>query len=325
MTLPDLELMNRLKGHPVLEERHCEDIVSDIVPFFDALDPVPDDCPLLAFTFYVQAGNSQSVIRNLSWGAVDPRSEPWATTLTAFAEAFALSNPLATLILVTDTKTPLPEIPGRHRIVRAEFDSNRLMFERQRAFSALLQSRLFAKPVVFLDSDVVVTRDLATVFEQDFDVGLTYRAATNTLYALMPANEGVIFANSANPASAIGFFQAVLNHYRALAEHPDVLKWYPGGIWCWRGGQLALNSVGVGWKLIRDDAGTRFADREGARVAFLPCHRYNRTLRGLDGNGLQELKESYAIHFKGDRKSAIPEAVAQLKEQSFSFNKKVPA
>lgn len=315
MTLSDLGLLKRLQGQPAIEDRHRKDIVSDLVPAFDAMEDVPADCPFLVYAFYVEPAINDTVIRKLEWGGVDPRAEPWLETLSSFGRVLAASNPLATLVLVTDHSSSLPAFPGRHRIVRAEFSARRLMFERQRAFTALLRSRVYDRPVVFLDTDAIATRDLREVFEADFDVGLTYRAATSGIYALMPVNEGVIFANVRRPDRTIAFFEELLVHYQALAENRDILDWYPDGIWCWRGGQLALNSVSVGWKLFQEDSEVRTSMRGDARVTFFPCRTHNRSPGPADEDAALLIRESFVVHFKGDRKSTMFEFADLLEKK----------
>lgn len=304
----DLRLLRHLQGGPAIADRHRRDAITDLVSAFDAAPTVDADCTLVIYAFYVQP--AASAVRRLSWGDVDPSSEPWDEILRALSRSIAETNPRAVLVIATDHATALPELACPHRVVRMRLDPERLMYERQRAFAALLHSKLFSRPVVFLDTDVICLKDLAPVFDLDFDVAVTYRAATTTLFALMPANEGMIFASNRRSGATRRFFAELLAHYHALAEDPATEAWHPGGIWAWRGGQLALNSMAVGWKLIRDDRDVRFAERDATSVAFLPAHLYNRVAE--PGRPLDEARAdgAYAVHLKGKRKQPAAGALA---------------
>ena len=82
--------------------------------------------------------------------------------------------PNARLVQMTDADT-LP-IPGVDEVIRKPQTDNRFMCYR------LLHLRDFPRgDTVFLDVDVIVRRDLATVFDADFDIGQHGRAVSHLL------------------------------------------------------------------------------------------------------------------------------------------------
>ena len=106
------------------------------------------------------------------------------------------SMPHARLVQMTDAAT-LP-IPGVDEVIRKPQTDDRFMCYR------LLHLRDFPRGnTVFLDVAVVVQRDLAPLFAEEFDIGLTYRDESDRSLRLspevrenMPFNTGVMFARA---------------------------------------------------------------------------------------------------------------------------------
>src|SRR5688572_17696539 len=76
--------------------------------------------------------------------------------------------PGAEIVQMTDQATPA--VPGVGSMIRQEWDGKKLMVFRLAHLAAFERG-----PCVILDTDVIVQRSLAPVFERSFDVALTVR------------------------------------------------------------------------------------------------------------------------------------------------------
>jgi hypothetical protein len=228
--------------------------------------------------------------------------------LEVLSQAFraaARNAPRARRILITDPVTRVPDSVGAHEIVRFPMDTTRLMYERMRVQALYLEKRPADRCSVLMDVDVVVNRDPAEVFAEDFDVGLTYRPESKDA----PFNGGVILAGPGD--GALRFLRKARECYDAMAESPAVAPYFPGGIRAWWGDQFALYAA----------AGQRaFSTRtcegvlvDGMRVAFFPCAHYNYTLASPAEFGDPALHAKPFLHFKGNRKAWLAQYLAALR------------
>lgn len=126
--------------------------------------------------------------------------------------------------------------------------------------------------LVLADCDVAIARDLAGAFGDGFDIGLTSRIEPTS-----PVNNGVMYVSAGARKAALGFFRAA---YELCQGH-------------WGGDQEAISKAAAPVKEKGDWI------RQGARIRFLPCKRYNMTpgVNGIAGQG-----NPFAVHFKGKRK-----------------------
>mgnify|MGYP003335078887 FL=1 len=177
--------------------------------------------------------------------------------------------PNARLVQMTDADT-LP-IPGVDEVIRKPQVDDRFMCYR------LLHLRDFPRgDTVFLDVDVIVRRDLATVFDAEFDIGLTYRDDSDRSLRLspevrekMPFNTGVMFAR----ASGWAFWEEAYEYSLTLSESEK----------CWFGDQLAIRHV---------------AEKSPLKIVKLPCAQYNYSPWHVD----EDVSEKFVVHYKGDRR-----------------------
>lgn len=184
------------------------------------------------------------------------------------------------------------------RVVELPIDGSQPMYDRATALLAYARSRAFAADTACLDSDALVNRPLAGIFELGFDVGLTYRDAER----LMPVNEGAMFIRPQRPGAAAAFLQRRLATYDRIAQDPMITGYY-GDLRRWRGGQLSLNA------LVYEAlpcSPYRAWEAAHARVRFLPCDTFNFAVaEGEAASSLERLDECYVIHYKGWRKHAF--------------------
>jgi hypothetical protein len=171
------------------------------------------------------------------------------------------------IVQMTDQATA--PVPGVDSVVRQDWDGNKLMIYRLAHLAALGRTEC-----VVLDTDVVVQRSLAPVFDQAFDVALTVRHEpvktldkTRNLTPEMPYNTGVMFSREPR------FWQAALETCRGLPEKQHD----------WWGDQLSVKAV---------------ADSRQFNVLELPCDVYNYSPRTED----EALEGRHAVHYKGARK-----------------------
>ena len=124
---------------------------------------------------------------------------------------------------------------------------------------------------ISLDTDVLVMADLRPVFEQAFDVALTYRRGPIwcdgvDITIAMPFNTGVMF--SRNPA----FWQQA--HERLLHMPKEAHQWW--------GDQLAVKAI---------------SERNSFNVLHLDCEEWNHTPANESS-----YPPAKVLHFKGSRK-----------------------
>lgn len=184
------------------------------------------------------------------------------------------SMPQAKIVQMTDQDTA--PVRGVDEVIRKRWDKRFLMVYR------LLHLKDFpASNAVFLDTDVVVQKDLSHIFDENFDICLTRRygiVRDPTGYNLaeeMPYNTGVMFSKP----SGWPFWNQT---YECSLSFPKEDKE-------WWGDQVAIKKA---------------ADVTTLKIIELPCDLYNYTPRKHDEN----LSEKFVVHYKGARKEWMPKA-----------------
>jgi hypothetical protein len=218
--------------------------------------------------------------------------------MAVLASAVAASRRALTdcaVIVLTDERS---DVSGRDvRIVRVPANPAEMMYTRMRAYRALVQSGCLTGPTLFLDTDVILNRNFAKLFDGGFDIGLTYRDDL-----AMPFNEGVILAAKGNAPQTLQFFSESLALYERIATLPSVRSRYNFNVKKWRGGQLSLGAL-LGW--YRPAANIQTVELRGVRYRLFPCDGYNYAVQ--DGDSRETLASKWALHFKGPgAKSVMP-------------------
>jgi hypothetical protein len=230
-------------------------------------------------------------IRNIDHGAVD-----YETLIRLNIRIAQHTNPRSRVILITDREFLIDEQEtDRLTIRRLEVNGAEPMFERVWAMAAYVESGLFDAPTVFLDSDAFLLRPIHTLFLNEFDVGLTHR----DIVGQMPINEGVIFANTLDRNAVRSMFRSYLATYLAIEASEDITAIYTN-VRRWRGGQLSINAVGGRGQVY---SSTLAPDKNGVRVAYLPCSTYNLSEINEQSVDLRLPQRCAVLHLKGPRKS----------------------
>lgn len=176
--------------------------------------------------------------------------------------------PTARVVQMTDADTK--PVIGVDDVIRKRYDGKYPMPYR------LLHLKDFPDAdAVFLDTDVVVQKDLAPIFENEFDIGLTIRDQPVfdpdgiDVTIAMPYNTGVMFSR----ASGRPFWEAAYRHCLTFSDFEK--KWW--------GDQLSIKAV---------------ADTTSLKLKTFPCDLYNYT----PNNPEEDVKEKFVVHYKGTRK-----------------------
>lgn len=198
-------------------------------------------------------------------------------------------HPACSCTVLSNQTTAFDYLDPTIKIFRTEVDDRApLMFSRLAAQIRYIKSISATSNLVFLDSDILINGNLNALFEQDFDIALTYRDNEE-----MPINWGAMFISTRNQPAAVQFLERVLENYRT--------KYFTNPIfWC---DQYALMDT-----IQRDrffDRDSNLLEIEGARILLVPCETYNFSPENKLSSVLFELKDKQIIHFKGARKRFI--------------------
>ncbi len=191
-------------------------------------------------------------------------------------------DPLARLVVLTDALTDMSGLPPGVAYHRYELDLHRIMYERMRVQTAWLAQSDFRRPMVLIDTDTLVTGELAPLFAQDFDLGFTWRRNDD-----MPVNGGVIFVNTRRPEASRKAFADILAIYRD--RYLEVEDWF--------GDQYAIQAF-LGVTCSEIYAATTLSCGEAVIMLF-PCSRYNYSPRTLPMN-VGRPEDALIYHFKGN-------------------------
>lgn len=186
------------------------------------------------------------------------------------ARVAKLTMPEAEVCHLTDTDTPMLE--GADRTVRMERNVPMAVFR--------MQHHQAEGEWLFIDTDVLIHRDIQSVFNDSFDIAIASRVkgdgADGPAFAEMPHNMGVVF--SQNPEFWKAAEKELLTYDNKKQE--------------WMGDQLAV---------------CRLIKRGGFDVKILPGEEYNfPPFRPYD------TKDASIVHYKGPRKPWMVEHARYL-------------
>ena len=238
-------------------------------------------CPLEFVTFHVALGSREEVHPNQTL-----KHREYLSMIDMMFASVRLFHPDAKTTVLTDADTDFSgmECPA-DRTVRSAIDNNKFMLERADAQSRHVQDSSFARPMVMLDSDILINAPLLPVLDRGFDVAVTWRDSEN-----MPINGGLLILNNTRPDVAKRFFARFTAIYRE--RYSEQAAWY--------GDQLALRDC-VGLSLA-DLAARETVEVDGCRILLLPCDTYNFSPDNRYGEICSELPGKVVVHFKGQRK-----------------------
>jgi Nucleotide-diphospho-sugar transferase len=238
------------------------------------------------------------------------------TLFTLCVRSIRARSPHSRITLLTDGTTEMgSDYPGVEVIRDHALKTEYLMYERARMYGEHVARRANetdAMPLVFMDTDILVNRDLGEVFALPFDVGLTCRVRpgvvlnsdgipTNT--KVSPINGGVILARPTSAATA--FFKEQMVRYDALHARGGIPSELTPvqDIRKWGGDQFALMNM-VGRVLLEEQP--ELIEHAGAQVRFMDCNIYNYSPEpGVDLTPAM-LTPKFIIHMKGRFKTYMP-------------------
>lgn len=200
----------------------------------------------------------------------------------------SIFNPDCKKVVLTNQQTDFSSLKSQAHLFRTNIDLSKVTPSKVRAQVEYIKSHNFDSNLIFIDSDIIVNSNLDALFQQDFDVALTYIDKEN-----MPINAGVVLINKNSKEKAIEFLEKV-----------DVLCRTKYSTETWWGDQLALIDA-VGTELFRQrQSDTIYTEPEGIKVLLLPCDVYNFAPHPPDkvSSVASELRNRKIIHFRGDRK-----------------------
>jgi hypothetical protein len=188
--------------------------------------------------------------------------------------------------VITDEETSFGNMSTRpDTIARFHMNPQRLMMERAEAQLRYIEQSPFDRPIILLDSDILINGSLAPTFEEDFDIAVTWRASKR-----MPINGGLLILNNRRPEVARSFFARYVRTYQE--HYAEQAAWY--------GDQLALRDC-VGLNL-KQYATYRLHEVDGCRILLLPCDTHNFSPDNSFGEIAEPREDKLVLHFKGERK-----------------------
>jgi hypothetical protein len=281
---------------------------SAIRAYSDAFDAAYSEHPpadLHIFVFHLEVPSSHRYIKY-----VDCEHDHWSFDYRKLTSHFLWAgftfNPSVRVFFVTNGRSAEPESHPNLTVVRLPTDDKALMLERVKAMTAYVHSRAFVRNSVFLDTDAYPNRPLHSIFNDTFDIGVTFR----TTPGYMPLNEGAIFASCNNTAAVRRFFSAYIATYQELRRDSKIADYY-GDIDRWRGGQLSLNALACPQ---RDIARTDKLQFQDITVGLLPCNRFNYWVTRDPRPGARHWDRKFILHLKGDSKVLL-ESVADYQRR----------
>lgn len=193
----------------------------------------------------------------------------------------------AECVLLTDPGTRLDGVEGELRRIDGPVDHAALMLSRTLAQGEFVARHDFARPLVLLDSDILLNGSLAPLFAEDFDVGVTWRPQKD-----MPINGGLLVLHNRRPEAAKAFFAKFVATYRE--------RFAEGGNAAWYGDQRALQEcVGMTREQLAQHT---LVAKDGCRIRLLPCDTYNFSPENRLQAIADGLPSKLVLHFKGQRK-----------------------
>lgn len=235
---------------------------------------------MLAFVvFYVEiTPETENVIASLAPAYKIPDFQFQARAMFHSAERI---YPGCRKIILTDLTTNIAAISEDVEIYRYPLDSHLLTLSRTTAQWLYLKEAKHKYDLVYVDSDILIQKNLDPIFACKFDIGLTYRPH------LMPINTGVIFVHHQGYKGALKFFGNFLKFMQA--QRVEFQTWY--------GSQLVMKEKIEITNEIAHAKRFFIGKMWGAKVLLVPAMHYNFTTEpGVMMDGFYPDKA--ILHFK---------------------------
>jgi len=193
------------------------------------------------------------------------------------------------IVVLTDPGTEVPALPPPAAVQRRPLGDRPLMFERLVSYIEYLESAGDDEAHLFLDSDILITGPFGTACVGPFDLAFTYKVKRGR----WSINAGVILVAPGGRARALAFFRRTL----ALYEERHVADPH------WGSDQMAMrDTIGLG----EPPEALQIAMTADARVALLPCDKYNYSPAGVWRDLSDGPSGQFVWHFKGRLKKFMP-------------------
>ena len=192
---------------------------------------------------------------------------------TLMVRSVKRSMPSAHVVQMTDDASPI--VPGVDWSLHKPYDGERLMTYRLEHLADAPPG-----PMVVLDTDVIVQRDLSPLFLEKWDVCLTERTGPildksgTDVAKLYPYNTGVMLSRSSS------FWSDCYEWCKRASD--ELQRWY--------GDQAAVVAMAGKYE-----------------TSTLPCDPFNYS----PGRPNEDLKDKVVVHFKGRRKEWMPAYAAR--------------
>ena len=162
------------------------------------------------------------------------------------------------------------------------------MLSRSLAQLDYINENALSRPLLLIDSDILVNRSLESLFCQDFDVALTWRHLKSA-----PINGGLIILNNRRPDVVRAFFRRFVMIFQQRYRHKGQ----------WFGDQLALRDlIGLSHHAL---SRAHILSIDGCRVLLLSCEDYNFSPDCRLSAIADPLEDKFILHFKGARKTLM--------------------
>lgn len=189
--------------------------------------------------------------------------------------------------LLTDQQTNVDQLNTGFQRRHFTIDHQALILSRSLAQFEYVNEFDFSHPLLLIDSDILINGSIASIFDSDFDVALTWRNNK-----LMPINGGLIILNNRRPEAVRDFFGRFISIYKTSYSDSENSRWY--------GDQLALRDV---INLSLDEySDYKIMMVNGCRILLLSCNVYNFSPENKYQELCSDLSGKMILHFKGERK-----------------------
>ncbi len=189
--------------------------------------------------------------------------------------------------LLTDDQTNMDKLATVFQRRNYAIDHQALILSRSLAQFKYIDEFDFSHPLLLIDSDILVNGSIQSIFDEDFDVALTWRNNK-----LMPINGGLIILNNRRPDVVRDFFRRFIFIYQTSYSDPQNSQWY--------GDQLALRDLID--QSPEDFSNNRVVVVDGCRILLLSCDIYNFSPENKYQEICTGLPGKVILHFKGERK-----------------------
>jgi len=269
---------------------------------------------------YVKDGKTKSTPE---WFTFDSETKKVSQMIHLLFESARVTHPNCRLVILTDMDTKFtnavdPGVAGpKVELVRNKgLDVQEGMISRMKARTRFLTEE-FRKGsthnLVFLDTDMLITRPLDNVFFHNYDVAATWREDKE-----MPVNGGILFVKKENTNKGMQFFENMLDI--TLRQQSVLRRWFG------MSDQVSLAKLmdkDYGYKgkhpstgKLEENIALRFTFKDPKKkilfnIVLLSCYIFNGTGE-KDGKDRKCKKlgcccseASHVLHFKGSLKEGI--------------------